>query len=812
MLTRVAAGERLDDAVVHQVRALLSTGDAALARTVGESLLRRPGTFELGSLLLAITAFDGGYRELAWKHFAQVNRDAWSRWAVREFVLAGTSVASATVIEQLRALVDETAADVTPEGWGDAAGHAFGIKEGELASALFARFDAAVDAADPSDLDPRVKQSRDWFRRWIDLKPDSRSAPALPEGHVSFGVMDYDHPGRLRASANIGDHVQSIASLGHLVRHTGATFHGDADLAGLLTRLAGRVRDDLRIEGPPADVDVITVDRDASAYDAIPPKTWTLAFGWFMHPVFEVSYGLPPHRNLLPLYVSFHCNKRDLLTPEVVDHLREFGPIGCRDWTTTDLLLSMDVPAFFSGCLTTTTSTVFPPLEERPGPRAPVAAIDVPDEIVPTGATQYAHSDDSVRFRSFSENVDRALELLETYRSTHSAVITSRLHAYLPCRSLGLDVDFRPANRSDVRFEGLGGISDQQFDDIRTGLLDLLSPIVEAILTGEEQDAVYAMWRKNTASLVEAAERRHTAPSSIPRFPLDRDAIQEAVDDTRLVERSGGPKEDAVEVVVHVGRQGQDALAQGLEPLVRSLARTASRPLTVTLLTRAPDRVDIDHWSKRFPDVTFRFIATNGLAADLRTPLGKAPRARDLDVVLLPELLPEVDRVVLLPHDSVATSDVAELFDLDLHGATFGAPDTVGIYGSSGFGILHVGAQNLRDHTKAAAELRRFAHSRHVYDFDGCTSSVLVLDLAAMRDNGFVADQLDRIQAFGLSLTALLCLEAGPDRAVVPETWDAAPTRSAIDEPKLIHWADVPKPWASPFVPAHDVWQEMRER
>ena len=294
VLTRVAAGERLDDAVVHQVRALLSTGDAALARTVGESLLRRPGTFELGSLLLAITAFDGGYRELAWKHFAQVNRDAWSRWAVREFVLAGTSVASATVIEQLRALVDETAADVTPEGWGDAAGHAFGIKEGELASALFARFDAAVDAADPSDLDPRVKQSRDWFRRWIDLKPDSRSAPALPEGHVSFGVMDYDHPGRLRASANIGDHVQSIASLGHLVRHTGATFHGDADLAGLLTRLASRVRDDLRIEGPPADVDVITVDRDASAYDAIPPKTWTLAFGWFMHPVFEVSYGLPP--------------------------------------------------------------------------------------------------------------------------------------------------------------------------------------------------------------------------------------------------------------------------------------------------------------------------------------------------------------------------------------------------------------------------------------------------------------------------------------------------------------------------------------
>ena len=97
-----------------------------------------------------------------------------------------------------------------------------------------------------------------------------------------------------------------------------------------------------------------------------------------------------------------------------------YGPIGCRDWTTVDVLLSLGVPAFFSGCLTTTISTVFPDLPSRPGPRAPVAYVDVPAGSVPPGAEIYRHSSDAVRFRSFTDNVYVALELLETYRRKHS--------------------------------------------------------------------------------------------------------------------------------------------------------------------------------------------------------------------------------------------------------------------------------------------------------------------------------------------------------------------------------------------------------
>ncbi len=110
----------------------------------------------------------------------------------------------------------------------------------------------------------------------------------------------------------------------------------------------------------------MTIHRDASMYQEIPEGTWTLCFGWFMHPLFKMRYGFPLHSALRPLFVSFHCNKRDLLTDDAIAYLKRYGPVGCRDWTTVYLLLSAGVPAFFSGCMTTTVSTVFPETDERP--------------------------------------------------------------------------------------------------------------------------------------------------------------------------------------------------------------------------------------------------------------------------------------------------------------------------------------------------------------------------------------------------------------------------------------------------------------
>src|SRR3712207_6009579 len=194
--------------------------------------------------------------------------------------------------------------------------------------------------------------------------------------------------------------------MGHLVRHTNVRLHGDAKLTALLERLRERTRPERRRTDIDADVEVRTIHRDASEWQEVAEDTWVLAFGWYMHALFKVRHGFPLHDNLRPIFISFHCNKRDLLTPDAVEYLKRYGPIGCRDWTTVYLLLSMGVPAFFSGCVTTTTDTVYPELAEadRPPEDAPPAYVDMPADSVPAGADRK-----STRLNSSHANISYAV-------------------------------------------------------------------------------------------------------------------------------------------------------------------------------------------------------------------------------------------------------------------------------------------------------------------------------------------------------------------------------------------------------------------
>ena len=808
LLREVAMGREVprsalrSEVVVELTRELLAENDLGFAISAAEGLRRRDDTRVLGSLAAAIVAYHRGYREAAWAYLREVPADLWSRHAMAEYVVSGYAQDPQTVQRELAALADSPSPQVTPQGWFEATSRAFGHEDSDLARSLYARFETATDTAVAPD--KLLEQHRDWLRDWVAADPDSPSAPAVPDGHVSFAVMDYGHPGRNRASANIGDHVQSVASLGHLARRQGLRYHGEEELVDLLQRFTDRVPESLRVHNEQADVDLITVDRDASMYAAIPPNTWTLGFGWFMHPIYEMRCGFPFHENLLPIFLSFHCSKRELLTAEAIAYLKMYAPIGCRDWTTVDILLSIGIPAFFSGCLTTTTSTVFPALteEERPGPDAPVAYVDAAAELVPAGGKVFKHSDDRIRFRSFVRNVNDAVDLLETYRRNYSKVVTSRLHAYLPNRSLGMAVDFVPKNPSDPRFEGLLGISDEAFEAIRTGILDKLDRIFAAILSGADADTVYALWRELTADEVAFARTRHSAPA--PAVPLD----PQVRDEVAARALTGAGPADGLELVVHVGASNPGRLEQGLVRLAKSAAAKASRPVRLTLVSRAAEAPGDDWLGEQLPGLTVRVLHTAGLGDSLRQPDGKPIPGRTLDLALLPDLLPDVDRVAVLPMDTVVLDDPAELYDLDLGGRRIGAPTTEGVRGASGFGLIHTAANALRERTALAAELRRVAHSRHVFDFDSLITDVLVLDLAGLRADGFVGEFAGYLPAYGLGLRELLCLYAGPDRAQVPPAWHVVPSRGPLDNPKLLHWVDPIKPWWQRQVPGDEYWRD----
>src|SRR5215218_6190251 len=500
-------GEPLDRAMIAQVRSLVGAKEHDTAVAIAESLRAGADTAPLGHVAAGIAAARRGYRRLAWAELRDLPRATWARYAPAEYVRSGLALQPEETLREIRALVADDPEEVRAKSWHEILVAVWGHGESDLAREIFAIFDRHV--REDSPLWRNAELHRDWMRSWVAADPDSPSAPPPPGGRRTFAVMDYGHPSATKASANIGDHVQTIAALGHLVRHQGVRLHGREDLVDLLEQLRGRTRPDRRRHDVETDLEVITVHRDASIYEPIPEDTWVLCFGWLMHSLFKMRHGFPLHRNLRPIFVSFHCNKRELLTPDAIDYLRRYGPVGCRDWTTVDLLLSIGVPAFFSGCLTTTIDTVFPDLTAPPGPDAPVAYVDMPAADVPAGGVTFKHSSEAVRRRSFVANVYAALDLLETYRREHRGVVTSRLHCYLPVRSLGMDVDFRPANRSDVRFDGLIDITDAEFDRIRDRLLGDLEQVFGAILSGRPEAEVYGLWRELTAAEVAAAERRH---------------------------------------------------------------------------------------------------------------------------------------------------------------------------------------------------------------------------------------------------------------------------------------------------------------
>lgn len=75
--------------------------------------------------------------------------------------------------------------------------------------------------------------------------------------------------------------------------------------------------------------------------------------GWYMH----CPEHWPPSTKIHPLFISFHLNDLAddrLLDKESLDYLRQYEPIGCRDYSTVNKLMSRGIKAYFSGCMTLT--------------------------------------------------------------------------------------------------------------------------------------------------------------------------------------------------------------------------------------------------------------------------------------------------------------------------------------------------------------------------------------------------------------------------------------------------------------------------
>ena len=82
-------------------------------------------------------------------------------------------------------------------------------------------------------------------------------------------------------------------------------------------------------------------------------KTNVVMNGWFMHNPKE----FPPSDCINPLFISFHLTppaEKEFFTPQTIEYLKQYEPIGARDYLTVELMKRYGIKSYMSGCLTLT--------------------------------------------------------------------------------------------------------------------------------------------------------------------------------------------------------------------------------------------------------------------------------------------------------------------------------------------------------------------------------------------------------------------------------------------------------------------------
>jgi exopolysaccharide biosynthesis predicted pyruvyltransferase EpsI len=209
--------------------------------------------------------------------------------------------------------------------------------------------------------------------------------------------------------------------------------------------------------------------------------------GWFMNE----PLNWPPSNRIEPLIISFHIDPRSykyLLSEKSIDYFKTKEPIGCRDNDTMEILKKNNVNAYFSGCLTLT-------LEKKNFEKNNnILLIDIDKETKKniinnegfnleelTNANDYPlivkikkilYSVDILRkFTNIpiiikikraliteklnsAKKIEMAESRLEKYEKAQ-LVITTRIHAALPCLALGTPVIFILNDKNDKRYKGI---------------------------------------------------------------------------------------------------------------------------------------------------------------------------------------------------------------------------------------------------------------------------------------------------------------------------------------------------------------------
>lgn len=235
---------------------------------------------------------------------------------------------------------------------------------------------------------------------------------------------------------------------------------------------------------------------------------------------------------------------------------------------------------------------------------------------------------------------------------------------------------FRPHNPSDVRLDGLTGLSPErlELDAMRGGIRRLLASTFELVLAGAAREEVYRRWRELTAGQVAEARARHSAPVRTRVALAD---VGRLVAPVRAAARVYPPQREPSHDPVTDVALSLDANLEAMLPVtLESLVSNASGPLRLWVTTRGLGP-EYERWlAAAFPDVRFAFFACDDVDYGTVSRMIRHVSVATMDRLLLPEVLRDLDRLVYVDIDTVTDGDVCELTGIDLEGLPLAARTT----------------------------------------------------------------------------------------------------------------------------------------
>ena len=651
----------------------------------------------------------------------------------------------------------------------------------------------SADKSAISKLDDEKKFEFSWWQKM--LANDGSNDKDLA-GVVNFAVMDYNMLDWDRTSSNRGDYVQTLAAISHLLRFQNVEYVGGSKLATYLTSLKSRVHKNRQLNGSPVKVQPIELNRDFASGRSYPKNTWLISNGWFMHRAYKGSVDFPYPENVNPIMISFHIQDPGVLNDEIAAQLKKLGPIGCRDWTTVYRLRDYGVPAFFSGCVTTTVGQVLP--KARLSGKVPFLAVVeagtkwLKANYIWMPKWWYIQIGDYVRDFTLVEGIEDARSMLAKY-AKFGKVLTKRLHCYLPARSMGLKVDFVPGKRSDVRFEGLLDLNETDFNKIRTGIEHKLEVIIGHILEGKSQTEVMKIWRELVQPDVDFAEQYCTNLAPLGESAIDLPDVYKKFKSNvvKLGNNKRGSK--AVEIAFACDQNLQNELAV----VIASVARNTNRELNMHVLTRGLKNDYYQELHKLFPKINFSFYDFDGIQYGAKVNLMAHITVSTFDRLFLPMVLTQLDKVLYLDVDILVRGDVGKLFDTKLGNNRFaGKKSQMDGWANLVDVITRV---SLLLPPVQAWNLRRRAHATGDLTADTYNAGILVMNLKKMREESFIEKNLYLVEELRLNDQDVMNFYAAGQAVALDDDWNYVPTQDYSADPQIVHWAGPGKPWKAAY-------------